>query len=128
MNRVLVGIGAVLGLIGVGAGAFGAHGLEGRLDEEALATWDLAARYQMVHAVAIFAAGIARSSALSMASGKLWAVGVWLLVGGVAVFSGTLYALALTGIGWLGAVTPIGGTALLVGWAALAAAAFRARR
>lgn len=121
----ITGIGAVLGLVGVGAGAFGAHGLEGRLDAEALATWALAARYEMVHAVAIFGAGLARAGGVSMARGKLWAAGAWLLVAGVVVFSGTLYAVAWAGLGWLGAVTPIGGAALLLGWAALAAGAFR---
>src|SRR5262245_39118862 len=101
--------GAVLGFFGVLAGAFGAHALEGRLSPEMHAAWDTAARYQLMHAVVLLFAGWIGAR-----------VAGWLLVAGIVLFSGSLYALALTGVRWLGAVTPLGGLGLLAGWLALA--------
>ena len=107
-------IGAVNGFIAVAAGAFGAHGLEGRLDAASLETWDLAARYQMFHALALLVvAGRDRAAkSARVATGSFLA--------GIVLFSGSLYVLALTGLKVLGAITPFGGVGLLVGWAALA--------
>jgi len=132
MVRYAISIGAVLGLLGVMAGAFGAHLLEGQLDAEAMAVWDLAARYQIVHALALLGAGIlgaVRIRADTKVNGEGRAglalhLAAGLFTAGVIVFSGSLYALALTGIAGLGAITPIGGTALILGWAALAIAAW----
>lgn len=113
-------IGAISGFLAVAAGAFGAHGLEGKLEPRRLANFGTAATYQMYHALALLAVG------LLAASGRPgWAVSVagWGFLVGTLVFSGSLYALALSGERWLGMITPIGGLAFLVGWAALAVAA-----
>jgi uncharacterized membrane protein YgdD (TMEM256/DUF423 family) len=110
--KLFVILGSVLGMLGVAAGAFGAHGLEDKLDAEMLDIWETAAKYQMYHAVALFGA-----SWLIGQTGSSWATaGAASFVGGVLIFSGTLYILALTGVRWLGAITPIGGLALIVGW------------
>ncbi|MGE3819379.1 MAG: DUF423 domain-containing protein [Isosphaeraceae bacterium] len=120
-------IGAILGLLGVATGAFGAHGLRERLAETGqAANYQTAASYQMTHALALLAvgcAGLARGLAGRDPSGSLNVAG-WSFLVGVLVFSGSLYVLALTGQRWLGAITPIGGVAMLIGWAALIVATF----
>ncbi|MYC88825.1 MAG: DUF423 domain-containing protein [Gemmatimonadales bacterium] len=98
--------------LGVAAGAFGAHSLEGRLSTDALAIFDTAARYHMLHALGLILLGLAAAR---------WPDAAWhcpglLMLCGIALFSGTLYALALSGIGWLGAITPVGGAALIAAW------------
>lgn len=121
MTRVFLLIGAISGFLSVALGAFGAHALRARVGEHLLGIWDTGVRYQMFHAIALLAVALL---ARREASGLL-AVAGWSFVGGTLVFSGSLYALTLTGMRWLGAVTPIGGVAFLVGWAALAVAAWR---
>ena len=119
MDRLFFLIGAVSAFVGVAAGAFGAHGLKERLSAEMLAVFETGVRYQMYHALALFAAAWAASrwpGAWTSAAG-------WLFVAGTLVFSGSLYALSLTGQRWLGAVTPLGGLAFLAGWLCLAVAA-----
>jgi uncharacterized membrane protein YgdD (TMEM256/DUF423 family) len=112
-------VGAVLGFLAVALGAFGAHGLKGRLDSlGTAATYQTAVQYHMYHALALLAVGWAAASGRSGA-----AVAGWAFLLGTFVFSGSLYALALSGQKWLGAITPIGGVAMLVGWVALAVAA-----
>ena len=121
MYRIFFTLGGLLGFLGVGLGAFGAHALKSRLDAEMLATFEVGVRYQMYHALALLAVGWACTrwpGALVNASG-------WLFVAGTLVFSGSLYALSLTGMRWLGAITPIGGVALLAGWLCLAWAAWK---
>src|SRR5687768_12107061 len=121
MVKTLWIIGSVLGFTAVAAGAFGAHALRERLTPDLLAVFETAARYHMYHALAILAAAWAAAQwpgALTSAAG-------WLFTVGVLVFSGSLYILALTGVRWLGAITPIGGVALLVGWICLILAAWR---
>lgn len=120
--RALVVSGTVLGLVAVAAGAFGAHALEGRLDPDALAVFETGARYQMYHALALIGVG----SLAVRSPDVLWGTAGWLFLAGVLVFSGSLYVLALTGVRWFGAVTPLGGLALLAGWGTTAAAAWRA--
>ena len=115
--RPRIVIGAALAALAVALGAFGAHALEGRLTPERLETWETAARLHIVHAVALVALG---ASGLEFA-----ARGAALLLVGTLVFSGSLYLLCLTGIGWLGAITPIGGVLLIVGWVAIAVRAAR---
>lgn len=113
-----VSIGALLGLLGVAAGAFGAHALRGRLDPAQLQVFETAVRYQLVHALALLFVGThARTAprAGAVAAG-------WLFLAGVVVFSGSLYTLALTGIRAWGAVTPAGGLCFVAGWLALAVA------
>jgi len=119
MARVFFIIGSVAGMLGVICGAFGAHGLEDRLDAEMLAIWNTAATYQMYHAVALLGA----AWACERFAGRAAVVAGWLLTAGIVVFSGSLYVLALTGVKWLGAITPLGGLAFIVGWAMLIVAA-----
>lgn len=121
MGRDLLGIGALLGFLGVAAGAFGAHAIRERVTPERLANWKTAADYQLWHALATMAAGLA---AVRWDSGAAAAAG-WCFVLGTVVFSGSLYALALTGRRKLGAITPIGGMLLLLGWALMVVAAIR---
>jgi len=122
MHGRWVALAAANALIAVGAGAFGAHALQDRLDLERRMIFEVAARYQMYHALALFviafvsAAGPAR---LARASGIC-------MVAGIVLFSGSLYALSLTGLSKLGAVTPIGGSLFMVGWLLLAFAGLRA--
>ncbi len=113
-------IGAILGGLGVTAGAFGAHGLKEYMDARSLEVYETAARYQMYHALALLAVSLL---GISRGPGPSLDLAGWSFLAGTLVFSGTLYALALTGLRWLGAITPIGGVALIVGWLALAVAA-----
>jgi uncharacterized membrane protein YgdD (TMEM256/DUF423 family) len=120
VDRTFLLIGAVAGGVGVALGAFGAHGLRGRLTPEMLAVFETGVRYQLYHALAILAV----AAAVPRVDGRLLPAAGWCFTAGIAIFSGSLYALATTGITMLGAVTPIGGVAFLVGWVCLAAAAF----
>jgi uncharacterized membrane protein YgdD (TMEM256/DUF423 family) len=120
--RIALVLAAALMLAAVAAGAFAAHALKARLGPDALAIWHTAVQYHAWHALGLLAIGILllhRPDAVALA------VAGWLLVAGIALFSGSLYALALTGVRGIGAVTPIGGLALLGAWAALAWAAWR---
>jgi uncharacterized membrane protein YgdD (TMEM256/DUF423 family) len=121
MDRVFLGCGAVSGMIAVAAGAFGAHALRARLTPEHLAIFETGARYQIYHALALLAV----AWAISRWPGSLPVYAGWLFVLGSVVFSGSLYVLALTGARWWGAVTPIGGLALLGGWLCLVLTAVR---
>ena len=109
---------AISGLIAVAAGAFGAHALRARLSLDQLQTWETAARYQMYHVVPLFVI------AWLLAQGPCpWATRAgWAFLLGTLLFSGSLYALALSGVSRLGAITPFGGVAFLAGWAMLALA------
>jgi uncharacterized membrane protein YgdD (TMEM256/DUF423 family) len=108
--RIWLAIGAISAGIAVAAGAFGAHALRARLSPADLATFETGARYQMYHALAL--------------SGPAQLAG-WCFVAGTLLFSGSLYLLTLTDTRWLGAITPLGGVAFLVGWVALAVAGLR---
>lgn len=116
MPRLLCLLGAVFGLLGVALGAFGAHGLKAVLDADMAATFETGARYQMYHALALITAGWIGRTARN--AWPTWAG--WSFVAGILLFSGSLYVLALTGARWLGAITPLGGLAFIVGWGALA--------
>ncbi len=118
MERLFLTIGSVLALLAVGLGAFGAHGLEGRLDppDHLRDTFEVAVRYQMYHALALLVLGLV----LERFPGELGNWAGWAFVAGTLIFSGSLYTLVMTGVRGLGAVTPIGGLALLVGWGLLA--------
>ena len=117
MDRTFLLIGAVLGFLGVALGAFAAHGLKNRLSPEMLEVFDTGVRYHMYHtfAVLIVAAAIGH-----VGNARLLAMAGWFFFAGILLFSGSLYALALTGVGIFGAVTPIGGVLFLIGWASLA--------
>jgi len=119
LDRILIAAGALSAFLGVGLGAFGAHGLRTRLSADMLAVFEIGVRYQLYHALALLGAGAA---ATRLAPGALTAAAV-LFVVGTLVFSGSLYVLALSGRKWLGAITPLGGLALLAGWACLSWAA-----
>ena len=122
MERIFFGLGSILAGIAVGLGAFGAHGLRGILSPEDLVTFETGVRYQMYHALALL--GVAW--AVTQWETVLLEWSGWLFVVGILVFSGSLYILVLTGQRWLGAVTPLGGLALILGWVLLASAVFRA--
>ena len=114
-GRVFAAIGAGLALLAVGAGAFGAHMLEDRISGDLLDVFDTAVQYQVYHAFGLLAVGV---FSINHPTQLLqWAAN--LFVAGTVVFSGSLYLLAFTGIGWLGAITPIGGVCFLVGWGAM---------
>ena len=121
MDRLFLALGAIAAFIGVALGAFAAHGLKNRLDPAMLATFEIGVRYHMYHALALL--GVAWAA--SRSPGAWVNASGWLFVAGIVVFSGTLYALALTGARWLGAVTPLGGLAFLAGWLCLAWAALK---
>ena len=118
--------GALLGFLGVAAGSFGAHGLKDMLEANGqAANWETAVRYCLFHAVVLVAmAGLTAAPGANAANG-LMTVAAGCFVVGVLIFSGFLGVLALTGIRILGAIVPIGGVLLLVGWATLAAALWR---
>jgi uncharacterized membrane protein YgdD (TMEM256/DUF423 family) len=113
--------GALLAALAVAAGAFGAHALTDRLSAERLATWETAARYHLVHALALVLLG----AVAARWPAPLLSVSGWLFTAGILIFGGTLYALALGGPRWLGAITPIGGASLIAAWIALAVAVAR---
>lgn len=122
----IVALAALCGLLGVALGAFGAHGLRAMLASvengaERLAWWETGARYHLMHALAIGLVAFVhdrRPSRLALGSAAAFAIGI-------VVFAGTLYAMALGGPRWLGAVTPIGGVSLLAAWSLLGVAALR---
>lgn len=121
MDRTFFALGALFAGLAVAAGAFGAHGLKSRLAPDMLDVFETAARYEMYHALALFVVAWAVARWPESGAG----VAGWCFVAGILVFSGSLYVLALTGIRWLGAVTPIGGVAFLIGWGVLAWSALR---
>lgn len=111
--------GAIAMALAVATGAFGAHGLKDRLDPQALGWWQTAAQYHVYHALGLFAVAWAASIG---AGGRAIAIAGFGMIVGLVLFSGSLYTMALTGQRWLGAVTPLGGTAWIVAWIALAVA------
>jgi len=122
MVRVFLTIAALLGGSAVGFGAFGAHALKERLSERSLEIFETAARYQMYHALALLLVGVLMSRSTTEQT-FLTASG-WAFIVGVGLFCGSLYALSFSGIKWLGAVAPLGGLALMVGWVSIAVAAW----
>lgn len=119
--KLFIILGAVNAFIAVALGAFGAHGLEGKISDKYLATWQTGVQYQMFHAGGLIALGIL--------AGKIPASMInwsgWLMFAGIILFSGSLYILSVTGIKILGAVTPLGGVAFLVSWALMAIAVYK---
>jgi uncharacterized membrane protein YgdD (TMEM256/DUF423 family) len=116
MSRLFIIAGALAAGIAVVAGAFGAHGLEGRVTAGRLETFKTGVTYQMYHALALLFVGWA---AFQGASGPVTWAG-YAFIAGIVIFSGSLYLLVLTDTGWLGAITPIGGVAFIIGWILLA--------
>ncbi len=121
MQRLFFALGAGFALIAVITGAFAAHTLKTKLSPDMFTTFEVAVRYQMYHALGL----IAVAWAASQWSSQLITASGWLFVAGIVIFSGSLYILSLTGVRWLGAITPIGGVAFIVGWACLLWTAIR---
>ena len=124
--KTFLAAGGLAALVVVALGAFGAHVLKGRLSPEMLAVWHAAVEYQMFHALGLLAVGLVAVQLTESALLTLLKWSGWLMVAGIVLFSGSLYALALTGVRWLGAVTPAGGTAFLAAWVLFVIAILRA--
>ncbi len=114
--RLVAALASILAAVAVAAGAFGAHGLRGTLGEADLAIFETAVRYHLVHAVALLAV----AWTMDRWPGGLGSISAALIIGGILIFSGSLYLLVLTGPRWLGAITPVGGVLLIAGWVVLA--------
>jgi uncharacterized membrane protein YgdD (TMEM256/DUF423 family) len=119
MERLFLRLGALSALLAVAAGAFAAHALRLRLPPDSMAIFETAARYQMYHALGL----IVVSRAVTRWPGRFTSLAGWLFVLGTVLFSGSLYALSLTGSRWLGIIAPMGGIAFLTGWLCLALSA-----
>lgn len=123
MERTFTTLGAIIAGLAVAAGAFAAHALKGHLSPDELAIFETGARYQMYHGLAL----LLTAWAATRWPGTAIRWSGWLFVIGVVLFSGSLYLLALTGVRWFGAVTPLGGLSFLAAWAALAVGAWRGK-
>lgn len=110
--KIFILLGSIFALLSVAAGAFGAHALQDQVEPRMLEVWETAARYQMYHALALFAAAWLYEQTEATTA----LVGGWSFVAGILVFSGSLYLLVFTGARGLGAITPIGGLAMMIGW------------
>ncbi|HRK85963.1 DUF423 domain-containing protein [Alcaligenes ammonioxydans] len=120
-SRTILCLGALIMAVGVGLGAFGAHALRAMVDASALATWQTAVLYQLLHGL-----GLLLIAALGNRLHPAWqSRSAVLMLVGVLIFSGSLYILVLSGVKWLGAITPIGGVAMILAWLCLAFAAVR---
>jgi len=123
MERTFFLIASLLGGLSVALGAFGAHGLRGRIEESLLANYQTGVSYMFYHTLALFAVVLALGK-WPASTLPVWAG--WLFIAGIVLFSGSLFVMALTGMRWLGAITPIGGAAFIAGWLLLAITAWRA--
>lgn len=122
MTKIFLVIASILGALSVVAGSFASHALKDRLDQQFLDIFQTGARLQMYHALALLMVGFLLT--LGDSPQPLMVVAGYAFIVGIAIFSGSLYALSLTGIKFLGAITPIGGAAFIVGWTCLAIAAW----
>ena len=125
MQKTFMAWGAVFMALSVAIGAFGAHMLEGRISADELATFETGVHYHMIHGIAVIITGLA--AGLFGESKKLFWAGVLFIVG-IFIFSGSLYVLSLSGIKWLGAITPIGGVSFIAGWLVLMSSALSGKR
>lgn len=122
MAKLFITLASLSGMLAVVFGAFGAHALRARLDDYAMGVFETAVQYHFYHSLALLAVGIV---ALSQPQTALLKSSGWLFLIGILIFSGSLYLLGITGVRWLGAVTPLGGLAFIGGWACLAASAWK---
>jgi uncharacterized membrane protein YgdD (TMEM256/DUF423 family) len=122
MERKFFFLASISGGLAVILGAFGAHMLKVRVEPQLLTTFEIGVRYQMYHALALLAVAIAL---VRLSAVRLLLISGWLFLGGTVLFSGSLYLLTLTGERWFGAITPLGGLALIIGWICLALAAWK---
>jgi len=111
-------IAAASGALAIAAGAFGAHGLKARVNEDLLAVWQTASHYHLAHSIVLLALAL-----FALSTGKSVRLPAGLIGAGMTIFSGSLYVLVLTDLRWLGAITPIGGVLLIAGWLSLVALA-----
>lgn len=111
--KLFIILGAINAFMAVALGAFGAHGLEGKIEPKYLKTWETGVQYQMFHALGLVAVGILCGN-ISASSLLSWSG--WLMLAGTILFSGSLYVLSISGIKVLGAITPLGGVAFLISW------------
>jgi uncharacterized membrane protein YgdD (TMEM256/DUF423 family) len=121
MARIFIILASINLFLSVALGAFGAHGLQGKISAHLLDVYKTGVHYHMIHGLGLFGIGLLGERAI--AGMKQLRLAGWFLQAGIVFFSFSLYALALTGIGWLGAITPIGGVCFLIGWILLAVAA-----
>ncbi len=122
MAKLFITLASLSGMLAVVLGAFGAHALRDKLDTYALGIWETAVQYHFYHSLAMLAVGII---ALSQPQTAMLKASGWLFLLGILVFSGSLYLLGLSGVRWLGAITPLGGLAFIAGWACLAATGWK---
>jgi uncharacterized membrane protein YgdD (TMEM256/DUF423 family) len=120
--KVFLFIGSIAMMLGVMFGAFGSHGLQGKLSEKMLNAWNTGVHYHIIHAVGLLVIALMLEK-LGSHSLVVWSG--WFIFAGIILFSGSLYALSLTGISKLGIITPLGGTAFIIGWILLAIAALK---
>lgn len=119
MPTTIIALAAINGFLAVALGAFAAHGLRARLAPDMLAIFQTGVQYQMYHALAMFGVGLL---CMHITDSALLRASAWSFLAGILIFSGSLYILSLSGIRWLGAITPIGGVGFILGWLMLAAA------
>ena len=122
MAKLFITLASLSGMLAVVFGAFGAHALRGKLDDQALKVFETAVQYHFYHTFALLVVGVI---ALNQPQTMLLKSSGWLFFIGILVFSGSLYLLSLTGVRWLGAITPLGGLAFIAGWACLAATGWK---
>ncbi|MFM9267385.1 DUF423 domain-containing protein [Tychonema sp. BBK16] len=122
LTRIFLATAAIFGGLSVVGGAFASHALKDKLTDRALEIFETGARYQMYHALALLLVALILSRAEQ--SQTFFAVAGWAFIVGTVIFSGSLYTLSLSNIKWLGAITPLGGVAYIVGWGCLGVAAF----
>ncbi|MEL4893934.1 DUF423 domain-containing protein [Crocosphaera sp. Alani8] len=123
MSKIFLFIGSILAALSVAGGAFASHALKNKLSDRYLEIFETGTRYQMYHALGLVLIALLLTR-VEMAPVTMISAGYAFIIG-VLIFSGSLYALSLTGIKWLGAITPIGGVAFIIGWLSLAIAAWR---
>jgi uncharacterized membrane protein YgdD (TMEM256/DUF423 family) len=122
MAKTFITLAALSGMLAVTFGAFGAHALKGKLDSYAMGVFETAVQYHFYHSLALLAVGVI---ALSQPETVMLKSSGWLFLLGIVIFSGSLYLLSLSGVRWLGAITPLGGLAFIGGWACLAATGWK---
>ena len=122
MAKLFITLASLSGMFAVMLGAFGAHALRGKLDDYAQGVFETAVQYQFYHSLALLAVGVL---AISQPQTVMLKSSGWLFFIGILIFSGSLYTLSFTGLRWLGAITPLGGLALIAGWACLAATGWK---
>jgi uncharacterized membrane protein YgdD (TMEM256/DUF423 family) len=122
MAKLFITLASISGMLAVVFGAFGAHALRTRLDDYAMGVFETAVQYHFYHSLALLAVGVI---AISQPQTAMLRNSGWLFAVGIVIFSGSLYMLSMTGMRWLGAITPIGGLAFIGGWACLAATGWK---